>query len=146
MDVTTAQAWRGFECLKCSVCLQWFSGLICSVEAEVWAGNVNKPLWSIKDLWIFPPPRFICRWAVSKVAEWGTKWFGRFFFFYSVVKTFLPTAFTREQAWGAVSSVLQDEDIQEETFRFHDADWLLSCAAVRALELLNVVFSDWQLI
>lgn len=56
MDVTTAQAWRGFECLKCSVCLQWFSGLICSVEAEVWAGNVNKPLWSIKDLWIFPPP------------------------------------------------------------------------------------------
>lgn len=22
----------------------------------MWAGNVNKPLWSIKDLWIFPPP------------------------------------------------------------------------------------------
>lgn len=24
----------------------------------MWAGNVNKPLWSIKDLWIFPPASF----------------------------------------------------------------------------------------
>lgn len=29
------------------------AGLDFSSEAEVWAGNVNKPLWSIKDLWVF---------------------------------------------------------------------------------------------
>lgn len=37
------------------------AGPVCSVEAEVWAGNVYKPLWSIKDLWIFsasPPTSF----------------------------------------------------------------------------------------
>lgn len=60
----------------------FFSGLLsagpaCSLEAEVWAGNVNKPLWSIKDLWGFSASLcFICRWAVGKVAGWGTKWSG----------------------------------------------------------------------
>lgn len=55
------------------------AGPACSVEAEVWAGNVNKPLWSIKDLWVFSAsPRFICRWAVGKVAGRGTKWLGVF--------------------------------------------------------------------
>ena len=45
------------------------AGPACPVEAEVWAGNVNKPLWSIKDLWVFSAsPCFICRWAVGKVA------------------------------------------------------------------------------
>lgn len=46
------------------------AGLDFSSEAEVWAGNVNKPLWSIKDLWVFStsPPCFICRWTVGKVA------------------------------------------------------------------------------
>lgn len=76
MGATTARAQGSSECLKCSICLWWFfrpdllsAGLACSVEAEVWAGNVNKPLWSIKDLWVFSAsPRFICRWAVGKVA------------------------------------------------------------------------------
>lgn len=27
-----------------------------SVEAEVWAGNVSEPLWSMKDLWIRSTP------------------------------------------------------------------------------------------
>lgn len=55
------------------------AGPACSVEAEVWAGNVNKPLWSIKDLCAFSAsPCFICRWADGKVAGRGTKWLGVF--------------------------------------------------------------------
>lgn len=37
-----------------------------SAEAEVWAGNVNKPLWSVKDLWLFSTsPWLVCRWAAG---------------------------------------------------------------------------------
>lgn len=45
------------------------AGPACSTEAEVWAGNVNKTLWSMKDLWILSASLgLICRWAVGKVA------------------------------------------------------------------------------
>lgn len=76
MGATTAQALGGAECLKCSICCRWFlgpdplgAGPACSAEAEVWAGNVNKPLWSIKDLRVCSTStRLVCRWALS--AKW----------------------------------------------------------------------------
>lgn len=36
----------GAQSLKSSRCCQWFG-------TEVWAGNVNKPLFLIKHLWIY---------------------------------------------------------------------------------------------
>lgn len=48
------------------------AGPACSVEAEVWAGNVYKPLRTIKDLWVFcAPPRTP---STSFAGELSAKW------------------------------------------------------------------------
>lgn len=98
-----AQAWGGFECLKCSICSQWFfrpdllsAGPACSVEAEVWAGNVNKPLWSIKDLCVSSASPLLHLQVGCRQSGWmRNKMVGRFP--HCVVKTpvLYPLLFTQ---------------------------------------------------
>lgn len=71
------------------------AGPACSVEAEVWAGNVNKPLWNIKDLWILSDSLLLH----LQVGCWQSGWMrnkmvGRFC--HSVVKSSVlyPLLFT----------------------------------------------------